>query len=37
MFDTIWKARVHLLTAEMKIWFAGVTHGPTANAVVKVE
>lgn len=37
MLDAIWEARVHRFTAEVKIWLAGVAHGPFADLFGKVE
>ena len=37
MFNTIRKARVHFLAAEVKVRFARVAHRPTADAVIEFE
>lgn len=37
MLDAIGEPGIHLLAAEMEVWFAGMAHRPAADAIVEIQ
>ncbi len=37
MLDAIWEPGIHLVAAEVEVWFAGMAHRPTTDAIVEIE